>query len=241
MYKNKKIIAIIPARGGSRGIYKKNIIDLGGNPLIYYSIKIALECKYFDKIIVSSENSKILDISKKLGAETIRRPNNLSLDNSSTKGVIIHIINKLKKEKYSPDYIMLLQPTSPFRKLSTIKKVIKTIQNNKIKSVITVTKDQSYFWIKNKNQYRPLFTNQPRRRQERQLLYKENGNIYFNETKSFLKEGFIPKKYDALSFQLISSLESIDIDSFEDLKYARYRMNEVKKNERNKNWKQKNW
>ena len=123
----KEIISIIPARGGSKGIPKKNIINFLGKPLIYWTIKSSLECKFINRTIVSSDNDEIIKISKKYGAEVIfKRPKKLSLDNSKSLDAIKHCVEFLKKkEKYSPYAVVTLQPTSPFRNSKHLDQAIK--------------------------------------------------------------------------------------------------------------------
>ena len=116
MYKQKKILAIIPARGGSKAIPKKNIIDLLGKPLLYYSVKSAKESKYIDKVIVSTDDDEIAEIGKKLGADVpFLRPEEISGDKAKSIDAFIHAIKELEKLEEKYDYILLLQNTSPLR------------------------------------------------------------------------------------------------------------------------------
>ena len=109
-----EIMAIIPARGGSKGIPLKNLKLLNGKSLINYSINGSLKSKFITRTIVSSDHPKILNIAEKLGAEIIKRPKNLATDSSQLEPVIEHCLNYLKsKENYVPDIIILLQNTSP--------------------------------------------------------------------------------------------------------------------------------
>tara|TARA_B100000029_G_C17397669_1_gene895807 strand:- start:379 stop:1041 length:663 start_codon:yes stop_codon:yes gene_type:complete len=112
IFKNKKIIAIIPARGGSKRFKNKNISKVWGKPMIYWAIKAAKECELIDHLYVSSENKNILKISKKFGAKTLLRPKYLSKDNVPKWNVIIHALNNIKK-KYIPDIVISLQANSP--------------------------------------------------------------------------------------------------------------------------------
>ena len=117
MYKGKSIMAVITARGGSKGVPRKNIRDLSGKPLIAWSIEAAKNSGYIDRIIVSTEDTEIRDISLEYGAEVpFLRPKELAEDNSSSVDTVLHVIEKLEKDyNYTPDYILLLQPTSPLR------------------------------------------------------------------------------------------------------------------------------
>lgn len=120
-----KILAIIPARGGSKRIPGKNIKLLSGKPLIAYSIEAAKKSKLIDKIIVSTDDAQIAEASKKYGAEIIERPVNLAQDETPTLPVMIHVLDVLKESKqYKPDFIILLQPTCPLRNAEDINNVI---------------------------------------------------------------------------------------------------------------------
>lgn len=156
MYKNKKILAIIPARGGSKRIPLKNIKPLNKKPLIYYTIKTALDCSLIDKVVVSSDNKKIAAIVKRYKAEVpFLRPKNISGDKTSDQPVIRHCLNFLKKRGENYDYILYLKPTAPLRTEEDIVKAIKTICNQKLPLVRSVTKmtgvHHPYWMYKAKN------------------------------------------------------------------------------------------
>ena len=138
---DKKFLAIIPARGGSKGIPKKNIKSLLGKPLIQYTIESALKSKYLDKIVVSTDDKKIADISEKLGAEIpCLRPKKLARDNTLILPVLQHMVNFLKKkENYNPFAIVLLQPTSPLRTVRHIDEAIELfLKKPKADSLVSV-------------------------------------------------------------------------------------------------------
>jgi CMP-N-acetylneuraminic acid synthetase len=118
----KEILAIIPARGGSKTIPGKNIREIHGKPLIAWTIEPALECKFLDKIVVSTDDPKISEISKKYGAEVpFLRPKKISEDNSPTIDALIYTIDSLKNIGHNPEIIVLLQPTSPLRTVKIYK------------------------------------------------------------------------------------------------------------------------
>ena len=123
----KNILAVIPARGNSKSIKNKNIKLLFGKPLIYYSINIAKRSKSINRIIVSSDSKKIINIAKKYGAEApFVRPKELSKDNSEDYGLFLHCLKWLEKnENYIPDLIVHLRPTYPIRSAKIVDKAIK--------------------------------------------------------------------------------------------------------------------
>ena len=100
MYKDKTFLAIIPARGGSKRLPRKNVLDLNGKPLIAYSIEAGLKSKYIDELIVTSDDTEILEISKEYGANTIKRPDNLASDTATSFDAIKHTIESIEKRSF---------------------------------------------------------------------------------------------------------------------------------------------
>ncbi|RLB93843.1 MAG: acylneuraminate cytidylyltransferase family protein [Deltaproteobacteria bacterium] len=112
----QKVLAIIPARGGSRGLPRKNIRDLCGKPLVAYSIEVALRSKLIDRVVVSTEDEEIAEVSKSCGAEVpFLRPKGMAQDRSSIGEAIDFTINKLRDDGYNPNILVTLYPTHPFR------------------------------------------------------------------------------------------------------------------------------
>jgi CMP-N-acetylneuraminic acid synthetase len=132
MYKNKTIIAIIPARGGSKGLPKKNIKELCGKPLIAHTIDNAKESKYLDEIMVSTDSDEIATIAKKCGAKVpFIRPDDLATDTSSSYDVVIHTLEFYKQNLQKEyDYLLLLEPTSPLRENNDIDNMIAKLIDN---------------------------------------------------------------------------------------------------------------
>ncbi|MBR3605799.1 MAG: acylneuraminate cytidylyltransferase family protein [Candidatus Gastranaerophilales bacterium] len=110
-----EILSIIPARGGSKGIKRKNLKPILDKPLVAYTIEASLKSKYITKTIVSSEDSEILEVSKSFGAEVIVRPDELAADETKTAPVMLQVLDELEKTGYKADYVVLLQPTCPLR------------------------------------------------------------------------------------------------------------------------------
>lgn len=220
----KKILAIIPARGGSKSIPKKNIFPIAGKPLLAWTIKSALKSKLIGRVVVSSDDKEILEATLKFGAEPIRRPKNISGDKSLFKLLIFHALDYLKKnEKYIPDIIVYLQPTSPLRESKDIDKALSLLKGD-TQSVISVyeidNKILKSFFVDKRGIMKGISNNEfPF--MNRQLLpkaYMPNGSIYAIRTKSFLKNGnFFNKKTVAY---LMTGEKSIDVDSIEDMKKA---------------------
>lgn len=195
MYKNKKILALIPARGGSKGLPKKNIRLLLGKPLIAWTIEQALASKYLDKIVVSTDDEQIAGISRKYGAEVpFMRPEELARDNSPTIDAILDALNRLEKSGQRFDFIVLLEPTSPLRETNDIDKCVELLLNNKsAKSIVSVAPlesahpefnviiDKNTGFIKKANgsaDFKIL------RRQDLSNIYFFEGTIYISETEN---------------------------------------------------------
>ena len=122
-----EILGIIPARGGSKGIKRKNLKEILGKPLVAYSIEAGVNSKLITKVVVSTEDSEIKEISLKYGAEVIDRPIELAKDETKTAPVMKHVLNELEKDGYKPDYVVLLQPTSPQRNSEFLDKALITL------------------------------------------------------------------------------------------------------------------
>lgn len=148
---NKKILAIIPARGGSKGIPKKNIQIVAGKPLIFYTIEKALQSKYINRIIVSTDDNEIAEIVKKYGAEVLIRPKELALDDIPDLPVFQHALKELRKtEEYCPDLVIHLRPTCPLRIVDDIDNAIEKMLKTNCDSVRTIRaiKDHPYWTSK---------------------------------------------------------------------------------------------
>ena len=141
MIGDKRLLAIIPARAGSKRLPGKNIIDFAGKPMISWSIEAALASKYIDNVIVSTEDNNIAKISKRFGAEVpFLRPKELATDEANSVDVIISVLDNLQLRNIFYDYIILLQPTSPLRGVRDINKSIELMLFKECASVVSVCK-----------------------------------------------------------------------------------------------------
>ncbi|MEE8423934.1 MAG: acylneuraminate cytidylyltransferase family protein, partial [Thermodesulfobacteriota bacterium] len=135
LYKDRKIIGIIPARGGSKGLPRKNVLPLLGKPLIAWTIEKAISSNLLDRVIVSTDDEEIAGISKEHGADVpFSRPKELAQDKTSMMDVVFHTIDYFNSKKVSFDYIALLEPTSPLRKEDDIDRAIKELIDNEIEA-----------------------------------------------------------------------------------------------------------
>lgn len=132
-----EVLALIPARGGSKGILRKNLKELCGKPLIQHTIDIAKKIKSINKIVVSTDDKEIASVSEMLGASVVMRPKELSGDTSLVKDAIQYTVHELERKGYTIKYILLLEATSPLRKVKDIESCIEAMKNNNVDSVAT--------------------------------------------------------------------------------------------------------
>jgi len=221
----KKVLSIIPARGGSKGLPRKNIIDLASKPLIASTIEASLSSKIITKTIVSSDDDEILDISKKYKAEILKRPKNLSMDNSSSESVVNHVLSYMDDIGEQFEFIALLQPTSPLRNYIDIDKAYKTMLDSKANAVISVCEFDSKALkalIKTETGFLKGISNKKylfMPRQSLPELYIPNGAIYIINVDAFRKYGsFLTTK--TVNYCMPKE-RSIDVDSFSDIELIR--------------------
>lgn len=233
--KNLKILAIIPARGGSRGILRKNIRLLAGKPLVAYTIEAALHSRLINRVVVSTEDEEIAEIAKKYGAEIIERPEELARDESPTIDAIKHVIETLReKDNYNPDIIVLLQPTTPLRIVEDINNAVELFLNNDCESVVSVCETNPYLSLTIKNKYiEPIFGWDYfyKRRQDLPNSYSLNGAIYITAIENLNKyNSFLNNK--TVAYVMLYE-RSIDIDEEIDFKLAEFFLR--KKHEKSQN------
>ena len=214
------IVVIIPARGGSKGIPNKNIIDLCGHPLISWSINQANNSNYVSSVWVTSDDENILNISLKYGAKVIKRPKCLASDTSSSESAWIHSIDYLVSQKIEVDLIVGLQATSPIRGINDIDNAIFKYFQNDYDSLLSVAELEDYFiWgINSDKEFAPLNYDTSARKPRQQISksFLENGSIYI------FKPSLLKKTKNRLAgkvgMYLMEKHKSFQIDGEEDLK-----------------------
>lgn len=231
MVGKKKIIAIIPARGGSKGLPKKNIIDLGDHPLIAYSIAVAKLSKFIDRIIVTTDNKEIAQIAKKYGAEVpFLRPKKFATDNAKDIGFINHAIRWFKRnENFHPDYLVLLRPTTPLRNFRIIDNAISEIIKDKKATALRsghFFESPAYKLFRKKRNYAEFFGKKTFKsgaeyldfpRQKLPVTYKTNGYVDIFLPKTIKETGILHGK----KIRTFITDEVADIDSLGDLDFAK--------------------
>ncbi len=221
-------LAIIPARGGSKGLPNKNIINASGKPLIAWTIEAALNSTFINRVIVTSDSIEILKIAEGYGAETIQRPHELALDATATEPVLLHAIDLLEAAGKKYDYLVLLQPTSPARDALDIDHAVQVLLNKKASSLISVYEpERSPFYALKMHKNGSLVSiinDGPcfKRRQDLPKAYMPNGAIYIVNISEFKKRNVLLTD-NCVPF-VMSVDKSIDIDTAQDLsKFLNFR------------------
>ena len=227
MFKDKTILAIVPARGGSKGVPRKNIRLLAGKPLIAWTIDEAKKSKYIDRLILSSEDEEIIKVAREFGCEVpFKRPIELAQDDTPGVDPVIHAINTLE-EKY--DFVVLLQPTSPLRTVEDIDGCIQHCILTESPACVSLTEvQQSPYWmyhLDDNMKLKPFVQNVEtiNRRQDLPKVYVLNGAVYV------AKSGFILNRKSFLSNEtagyIMSGKNSVDIDTELDFSYCEWLIN----------------
>ena len=235
MITGKKVLGIIPARGGSKGLPGKNIKCLNGIPLLAYTIQAAQNSKYIDSIVVSTDSESIAEVSKQYGvAVPFLRPAKLATDESPSCDAIIHVFDKVKDiENQIYDLFILLQPTSPFRSAKHIDESIEKYDSEALlTSLVSISKvSKSPYWMKIINENGHLINllkeeTTATRRQDLPEVYVMNGAIYISETERYKKL----KNFDStrMGYYLMDEQSSLDIDTIKDFNWAEMLIKEEK-------------
>ena len=230
----KNILAVIPARGGSKGIPRKNIVKIGGRPLIDYTIKPALQVNRINHVIVSTEDEEIASISRGLGVEVpFMRPNHLAVDQAQSAPVVIDALYRMEEiNNIKYDAVLMLQPTSPLRTSKHIEKALDLFFSQECDSVVSVVSVGGTHPFRMKRLVDDRLVNyidqgfwDMRPRQELPPVYIRNGSIYLIERDVLINKGqMIGEKCLGM---VMGDKESINIDTPLDLKLAELLLEEV--------------
>lgn len=229
MINNKRVLAVIPARGGSKGVLRKNIRPLAGKPLIAWTIEAARQSRYIDYVAVSSEDIEIIDVARAWGAEIpFVRPASLACDETLGIEPVMHAISELP----GYDYVVLLQPTSPLRVAADIDACLKRCNELGAPSCVSVVEpDHHPFWmfqLDHAGRLEPLFPDRPARRQDLPPVFALNGAVYVADTKWLkAKKSFLAAGCCGYPMPMA---RSIDIDTIGDFQHAEQLLEERKTN-----------
>jgi CMP-N,N'-diacetyllegionaminic acid synthase len=227
----KSVLAVVPARGGSKGLPRKNIRELAGLPLIGYSIRAGLDCPLVDRTVVTTEDEEIKASALRLGAEVIDRPHQYATDSSQTHDVVVHLVHELGKSNQVPDIIALLQPTSPLRTSKHLTESLELFLASNASSLVSVCECEHHPFksLKREEGYlRPLFGYKAleQRRQDLPQAFRPNGAIFLISIDKFMQERMF--FVDPILSYVMDTAYSIDIDTEMDLQLASVIMEKYK-------------
>lgn len=220
-----KPLVVIPARGGSKGVPRKNIKHLGGKPLINWTIEVAQEVFKDDLICVSTDDEEIKKVAEQTGLKVpFLRPKGLATDTSGSYEVLLHAVYFFEQQGYFPDTLILLQPTSPFRTVKHIKEAI-GLYTEDLEMLVSVkeTKANPYYVLREENKNGYLVKSKKSnatRRQDVPKVWEINGAIYIISIKDLKAKSIA--EFTKVKKYVMDEMSSHDIDTFEDFEYAKY-------------------
>lgn len=224
-----KILCIIPARGGSKGIPGKNLRAVNGKPLVAWTIHQALAVSGDVRVVVTTDDVEIASVARDAGAEVpFLRPAELAVDASATEPAIVHALQTLGASGYRPDVVVLLQPTSPVRKPGTIQRAIEHFALHDFDSMVGVIPQAPFLWRLGEPPVASYdFRHRPRRQelQPGDFFYRETGSIYV--TKPELYESANNRLGGEIGLFIMDEIEGIDIDTEVDLSLAAHWLAEI--------------
>ena len=216
------IVSIIPARGGSKGIPRKNIRILNGSPLLAYSILDAQAARLVDQVYVTTDEPEIAQVAKDYGAAIIDRPTNLATDTASSESALLHALLTLERSDINPELIVFLQCTSPLRTGADIDRAIEQLQTDQADSLLSVSPNHRFLWEKADGIAKSInYDYQNRqRRQDMNPQYVENGSIYI--FKPWVLKDLGNRLGGKISLYVMPEEQSWEIDSLADFEYVEF-------------------
>jgi len=212
-----KTVAIIPARGGSKGIPRKNIRLLAGKPLIGYTIETALKSEHIDDVIVTTDDEEIAEISRLFGARIIMRPKELAEDQVPLDPVIYHALSSIEEHNHQEiEFVITIQPTSPLLSTKTLDTMIDLMYHGRYDTIISVKAEPHLFWMKNSDQFVPLYKER-KNRQYLDPIYRETGAVVISKRCVVSQKSRIGTDFTIFE---VPQNEAIDIDTYQDWETA---------------------
>jgi len=216
------VLGVVPARGGSKGVPRKNIRSLAGEPLIAYTLRTAAQVAELDRVVVSTEDDEIAAVAGTYGVEVVRRPLELAADTSRTEEALLHALDTMEQQGERFEVVLVLEPTSPFRSAATIASAIATCVDGPSPSVLAVRETKENIGRLEAGLFRPLVPGAPRRRQERKPLYVESSTIYACRVDYLRRTGtLVADDWGAL---VVPEVEAADINTEEDFLFVEFMM-----------------
>lgn len=220
----QKTVAIIPARGGSKRIPRKNLFLLAGQPLISYTIQHARTAVGIDRVIVSTDDSEIATVSERYGAEVVRRPKELAGDSATSESAIIHALQYLEdRDNYRPEIVVFLQCTSPIRDIDDIDNALAKFKTDDLDSLFSVSRYRKYIWtLRDKKMVSINFDYQLERwlEQEFPVQYEENGSIFVIKRDVLFRDKY--RFGGKLGIYEMNYIKSFQVDTEDDLSICEY-------------------
>lgn len=222
MYCGTRILGVVPARGGSKGIPRKNIRLLAGEPLIGHTLRTAQQIPAIDQLVVSTDDGEIASISQTYGVRVIDRPPSLAEDNSPTEAALLHALDTLEAEGQRFDIILVLEPTSPLRSARTISEAIALCADGIAPSILAVRESRENIGFIRNGCFCAVIPGAPRRRQERQPFYIESSTIYACRVEYLRQTGtLVAENWGAL---VVPDGEVADINNEDDFQWVEFLM-----------------
>lgn len=213
---------MVPARGGSKGVPRKNIRLLAGEPLIGHTLRTAMSVAEIDLLVVSTDDAEIASVSSSYGVRVVDRPASMASDNAPTEAALIQVLEVLEAEGQQFDIVLVLEPTSPFRSAGTIAGAIVACSAGTAPSILAVRETRENIGFVRDGCFRPIVPGAPRRRQERQPMYVESSTIYACRVDYLRRTGtLVAEDWGAL---VVPDVEAVDINTEDDFQLVEFLM-----------------
>lgn len=215
---SESILGLVPARGGSKGVHRKNVREVNGRPLLAYSVDAGQRAEAVDRVVVSSDDPEIRSAAADCGADVIERPAELATDEAPTEPVIVHAVETLRAAGESYDLVVLLQPTSPLRTATHVDEALEHYRECEADTLVSVTAEHPKRWRRTDHGAERVGDDARTRRQDMEPEYVENGAIYVVPAARFLDDSRLSLGHTVL--YEMDEAASIDVDTEADLRVA---------------------
>jgi N-acylneuraminate cytidylyltransferase len=217
-------IAIIPARGGSKGIPRKNLAPLAGKPLLVWTIESAREAREVDAVYVSTDDAEIAACARAHGAEPIMRPADISGDTSPSEAALLHALDVIEASGAIVDLVVFLQATSPFRRRGFVSDALRKFRESGADSMLAAAPAHVFLWRMTPEGARPINYDPAHRpmRQQMEPQFRETGSLYITPARQLRASG--NRLSGRIALFTITADEALDIDTPADLEYAEWKI-----------------